>query len=78
VGVDAFRHEAFLSADEREFVAGTADFIEDGLDAGEPALVVLPAAKIRLVRERLGARAERVDFADMAVAGRNPGRILHA
>jgi anti-sigma regulatory factor (Ser/Thr protein kinase) len=78
VVIDAFQHEAFLYADEREFVDGTAAFLEEGLDAGEPALVVLPAAKIRLLRERLGQRAERVTFADMAVVGRNPGRILHA
>ena len=75
--IDAFHHEAFLYADEREFVDGTASFLEDGLDAGEPALVVLPAAKIRLLRERLGEQAERVAFTDMAVVGRNPGRILH-
>ncbi|HKE73268.1 MAG TPA: sensor histidine kinase [Acidimicrobiales bacterium] len=77
MAVGAFRHEAFLYTDERELVEGAAGFVEDGLDAGDAVLVVLPAAKIRLLRERLGGRAERVAFTDMAVVGRNPGRILH-
>lgn len=76
VAIGAFRHEAFLYADEREFVDGTAAFVEDGLDAGQPVRVVLDAAKIRLLRERLGAPAERVAFADVALVGRNPARLL--
>jgi anti-sigma regulatory factor (Ser/Thr protein kinase) len=75
---EGFRHEAFLYADGREFVDGVAAFVEGGLDAAEPVLVVLPADKIRMLRERLGGRADEVAFADMAQVGRNPGRILHA
>jgi len=74
----AFRHEAFLYADEHEFLVGTASFVRDGLDAGEPVLVVVAADKIRLLREVLGDRADQAVFADMDVIGRNPGRILHA
>lgn len=73
-----FRHEAFLYADAREFVDGVAAFVDGGLDAGEPVLVVLPADKVRMLRERLDERADEVAFADMARVGRNPGRILHA
>ncbi len=73
-----FRHEAFLYADEDEFVAGTAGFVREGLDAGEPVLVAVVADKIRLLREALGDRADSVAFADMDRIGRNPGRILHA
>ncbi len=76
--LDAFRHEAFLYADEREFLDGTAGFVEGGLDTGQPVLVVLAADKIRLLRERLGPGADDVAFADMDVVGRNPGRILHS
>jgi anti-sigma regulatory factor (Ser/Thr protein kinase) len=75
---EGFRHEAFLYADGREFVDGVAAFVEGGLDAAEPVLVVLPADKIRILRERLDGRADEVAFADMAQVGRNPGRILHA
>ena len=78
VALGAFRHEAFLYADESEFLDGTVAFVHAGLDAGEPVMVVLDAAKIRLLRERLGDRAEQVHFADLALVGRNPGRILHA
>jgi len=77
VATGAFRHEAFLYADEREFLDGTAAFVEDGLDAGEAVRVVLDAAKIRLLRERLGDHAERAHFTDIGTLS-NPGRILHA
>jgi anti-sigma regulatory factor (Ser/Thr protein kinase) len=73
-----FRHEAFLYADEDEFVTGTTGFVREGLDAGVPVLVAVVAEKIRLLREALGERADAVAFADMDRIGRNPGRILHA
>jgi anti-sigma regulatory factor (Ser/Thr protein kinase) len=73
-----FRHEAFLYGDDDEFVAGTTDYVREGLDAGEPVLVAVVADKIRMLREALGARADAVAFADMDRIGRNPGRILHA
>ena len=41
-----FRHEAFFYATPAEFVAGTAAFIRDGLEADEPTLAVLSAPKI--------------------------------
>jgi anti-sigma regulatory factor (Ser/Thr protein kinase) len=43
-----------------------------------PVLVMVTADKIELLRDELGADAERVHFADMGVAGRNPGRIISA
>lgn len=74
----SFRHEALLYAGEPQFVAATTDFIREGLTAGEPVLAVVEARKIQLLRSALGADADRVDFADMAVVGHNPGRILDA
>jgi anti-sigma regulatory factor (Ser/Thr protein kinase) len=74
----AFRHEAFLYAGTSAFLQGAVPFIRAGLDAGEPVLVVVGAAKIRRLRESLGPDAERVSFADMAEVGRNPARIIPA
>jgi anti-sigma regulatory factor (Ser/Thr protein kinase) len=75
---DGFRHEAFLYAGPQEFVAGAVPFIEDGLAAGEPVLVAVPAPRIELLRDTLGAAAESVDFVDMTHLGRNPARMIPA
>jgi anti-sigma regulatory factor (Ser/Thr protein kinase) len=73
---DEFRHEAFLYADEGEFLVGAAAFIRDGVAAGEPVLVVVDAAKIAALRTVLDGDAETVQFADMATVGRNSARII--
>jgi MEDS: MEthanogen/methylotroph, DcmR Sensory domain len=78
IRADGFRHEALFYSDDAEFVNATAAFIEDGVAAGEPVLAVVDAHKIRLLRAALGDRADQVEFADMAVVGHNPGRILDA
>jgi anti-sigma regulatory factor (Ser/Thr protein kinase) len=75
---DPFRHEALLYGSQTEFVDGTLDFISRGLAAQEPVLVVLSAAKIDLLTERLGNDAGLVRFADMARVGANPARIIPA
>jgi anti-sigma regulatory factor (Ser/Thr protein kinase) len=69
---------ALLYAGEQAFVEATAAFLRDGVIAGEPALVVVSARKIELLRAELGDLAERVCFADMADVGQNPGAIISA
>src|ERR671938_1937501 len=81
VGIAApmpFRHEALFYAGRDDFVLRTAAFLRDGVEAGEPALVVVEAAKIALLREELGDAAAGVEFADMAEVGANPARIIPA
>src|SRR5919205_298096 len=81
VGIAApmpFRHEALFYAGRDDFVRRTAEFLRDGVEAGEPALVVVGAAKIALLREELGDAAGSVQFADMAEVGANPARITPA
>ncbi len=73
-----FHHGALLYEGERDFLRVTAPFIRDGIDAGEPVLVAVDKDKIALLRAELGARADQVEFADMAVLGRNPARIIPA
>jgi len=75
---DGFRHEAFFYGGEREFVAGASAFLRQGVEAAEPALVVVSARKIDLLRRQLGADAHQVRFADMAEVGTNPARIIPA
>ncbi|HEY8471852.1 MAG TPA: sensor histidine kinase [Natronosporangium sp.] len=69
-------HEALLYRNPIEYLAGTVGFIESGLARGEPVLVATTSANLALLRDALGATAERVELANMCQAGRNPGRIL--
>ncbi|HXV58864.1 MAG TPA: sensor histidine kinase [Gaiellaceae bacterium] len=73
-----FVHEAFLYEGSEEFLRRAVPFVREGLEAGEEVLVIVSAEKIRRLREALGADAERVHFADMAVVGANPARIIPA
>ncbi|HET9781061.1 MAG TPA: sensor histidine kinase [Candidatus Dormibacteraeota bacterium] len=76
--IERFRHEALLYSGNQSFVAGCVPFIRDGLDAGEPVLVVESAGHIELLRAALGADAEQVRWADMNAVGANPARIIPA
>src|SRR5205823_1348942 len=49
-----------------------------GVAAGDAMLVVVSAAKIRLLKEALGAEADCVFFADMGAIGANPAHIIPA
>ena len=71
-----FVHQALLYRDAGEYLAGTVPFVYDGLAAKEPVLVAVPGANVELIEGSLGASADRVRFADMSEAGRNPGRII--
>lgn len=71
-----FVHEALLYADEREFLAGTLSFIRGAVARADPILVAVAAAKIQLLRTRLGREAESVSWIDMAGIGQNPARII--
>lgn len=73
-----FQHECLFYTGEDGFLAGTLPFLRDAQAGGEPALVVITAARMALLREALGADAARVRFADMAVLGPNPARIIPA
>lgn len=78
IDYEPFRHEALLYAGEDEFVTETASFLRAGVEAREPALVVVSARKIDRLREALGRDADDVAFADMADVGANPARIIPA
>ncbi|SER63841.1 Histidine kinase-like ATPase domain-containing protein [Lentzea xinjiangensis] len=71
-----FAHEALFYRDEDEFLTGTAEFVAEGVQNGEPVLVAVRERSIGLLRARLGAHADQVHFIDMTEAGRNPGRII--
>lgn len=71
-------HTAFFYDSPAGWLAGISGFVREGLAAGEPVLVAVPAARLTALRARLGGLAERAAFTDMAVLGRNPGRVIPA
>ncbi|QEV20533.1 sensor histidine kinase [Streptomyces alboniger] len=73
---EPFVHPALFYRGEREYVAGTVPFVEEGLDAGEAVAVAVPGPNLELIRGELGARAAQVKLLDMTQVGRNPGRII--
>lgn len=73
-----FHHVALMYAGPEEFVSETTAFLREGIEAREPALVMVAPEKIELLRTELGDRAEAVRFADMTAAGRNPAWIIPA
>ncbi len=70
-------HPALFYDDDASYLTGVLGFVRDGLDRDEPVLVAVPEPNLSLVRTEL-TDDERalVRTADMAVAGRNPGRII--
>jgi anti-sigma regulatory factor (Ser/Thr protein kinase) len=71
-----FVHPALFYRGRGEYLAGTLPFIYDGLQGAEPVAVAVPGPRLAMVREALGADADRVQLLDMTKAGRNPGRII--
>ena len=71
-----FAHPALFYQGPWEYLAGTVPFILEGLSADLPVAVAAPQTRLHLLRDALGADADRVQMLDMAVAGRNPGRII--
>jgi anti-sigma regulatory factor (Ser/Thr protein kinase) len=74
----AFQHEALFYSGHDGFLAGTLPFIQDGIAADEPTMVVVDPAKIALLRSRLNGSADRVRFVNMLEVGRNPALIISA
>ncbi|HWH01083.1 MAG TPA: sensor histidine kinase [Pilimelia sp.] len=71
-----FHHVGLLYRDQTEYRRAVTSFVRAGLAAGDPVLVAVPGARLDLLRAALSDVSDRVRFADMARAGRNPGRIL--
>jgi anti-sigma regulatory factor (Ser/Thr protein kinase) len=73
---DPFRHQAFLYANEADYLAGAVPFVEEGLAAGEPVLVVVPQERLELLRSALPTAHPLLQMADMRLLGHNPARLI--
>jgi anti-sigma regulatory factor (Ser/Thr protein kinase) len=73
-----FRHEALFYSGSEQLASSAGAFIREGLETGEPVLVMALAPTIALLRAELGVDAARVLFADVAEVGANPARLIPA
>lgn len=73
-----FLHPALFYRGLDEYVAGVGGFLRDGLKAGEPVFASVPPQRLGPLRDYLGADADGMQLHDMAIVGRNPGRIMTA
>lgn len=71
-------HHALIYDTDEQFLASTVPFCREGLARGEAVLAVTTPANISLLREALGADADRVEFARTSDWYRTPGRTLAA
>jgi anti-sigma regulatory factor (Ser/Thr protein kinase) len=65
-----------LYAGQKEFLARSLTFIQQGTAQREAVLVAVTLDKIDLLRPALGPEASAVRFTDMAAIGRNPATII--
>lgn len=73
-----FVHPAVFYGSDQEYLDLLVPFVLDGLAQGQPVAAAVPGARLALLREALGEHAADVLLLDMAVEGRNPGRIIPA
>lgn len=71
-----FVHPALFYGSDEEYLELLVPFVTEGLTRGHAVAAAVPGARLRLLRDALGAAADEVLLLDMEVAGRNPGRII--
>jgi len=69
------RHTALFYDGTEHYLSAVAEFTETARDAGAAVLEAVPGERLSQLRAVLPGDGS-VEFADMSVAGRNPGRIL--
>jgi anti-sigma regulatory factor (Ser/Thr protein kinase) len=74
--VTTLRHHALAYRGQRDLIDHLAPFVREGVELGEPVLVLERQEVNDELRDELGRDAARVGFIDMQEVGRNPARIL--
>lgn len=70
------RHSAFVYESDDECVARSVALVKDGLEAGEGAIVANTRHLLAMMRDALGADAERVAFLDVGSIFTRRARIV--
>jgi anti-sigma regulatory factor (Ser/Thr protein kinase) len=72
----ALRHNAFLYGSDDEYVAHSVEFLKEGLEAGEGAIVGNTRDGLAMMREVLGPDADRVAFFDVSSTYTRPAHAV--
>jgi anti-sigma regulatory factor (Ser/Thr protein kinase) len=75
---ETFDHKALFYDGESSFLEGTLAFIRDGLEAGEPTLVMVDEPKTSALQDELGPDSAAVQFANLHDVAANPAWIIPA
>jgi anti-sigma regulatory factor (Ser/Thr protein kinase) len=70
------RHNAFVYRSDDHYAGQVAPFLEEGLAAGEGALVAGTRDRIAVLRDALGTTSEHVTFLDIGSSYTRPARTL--
>jgi anti-sigma regulatory factor (Ser/Thr protein kinase) len=74
----ALRHNAFVYETRDEYVSVAVNFLQEGLELGEGAVVANTRDGIGTLRDALGHQAARVTFVDVSEAYTRPAKALAA
>ncbi len=74
----ALRHHVFVHESDDEYVARSVAFLQEGLEAGEGAIVGNTRDRLAMMRDALGPDADRVAFVDNASIYTRPARAVAA
>lgn len=72
------RHSALVYGSQDEYVKRAVDFLREGLEAGEGAVIGNTRSRLAAVREALGTDAPNVTFIDVGAAYTRPARTFAA
>ena len=72
------RHNAFVYDSEEEYLAIAVDFLREGLEQGEGAVVANTRPGLHAMRDALGDHAASVRFVDVSEAYTRPAKTLAA
>lgn len=73
-----FRHEVAFYEGVDGLPAAVLPFLLQGVEHGEPMLVVMLPDRLRVLRQAMGQLADRVEWVDMSTVGANPACIIPA
>jgi anti-sigma regulatory factor (Ser/Thr protein kinase) len=74
----ALRHHAFVYESDDEYVARSVAFLQEGLEAGESAIVANTRDALAMMRDALGPDADGVSFVDVSATYTRPARAVAA
>jgi len=78
MGAEALRHHAFVYDSDEDYASRSADFLREGLNAGECCMVAHNRAGLAVMREALGRDADRTVFVDVSRTYTRPAHAVAA